>query len=321
MKHYRMTHQEWCNSSRRLKPAELKVLYYLRTFDPFGETWLDIQVSAIADDLGMNKSTVSRALKQLTCSGDIDLEIQVCRVRLRSHVQRLSTDNSLRTDNLLSTDNFDDRYTTSAIATQHLNDHSDLKPLQGGSSEKGECTNNKKNLLKEQQTIGASTIGIDRKAIGTEALIDRIQKAGVLPNKTIQKTIAQLSAELGTPAATAKAVENAISALREQQQAGTVRNPSGFLVAALRGNFTANEAKRQARNHPAGGQPPPEVPDLYTVAAAIDRALIAGDRPFALLKLNTLWAEGWQEQVQELCLLRKQDWGFTVSTRGVGDGR
>jgi hypothetical protein len=98
VKYYRLTHDEWRKSASRLKPAELKVLYYLRTLDPFGDRWLNIQVTAIADDLALNKSTVSRALRE-PAKEEIDLEIETAKIRLRSHVPRFPTDNGFLTDN------------------------------------------------------------------------------------------------------------------------------------------------------------------------------------------------------------------------------
>lgn len=47
---------------------------------------------------------------------------------------------------------------------------------------------------------------------------------------------------------------------------------------------------------------------------------MVGDRAFALLKLQDLWAEGWRDYLEELCRLRK-DWGFRVNAEGVIDGR
>jgi hypothetical protein len=96
-------------------------------------------------------------------------------------------------------------------------------------------------------------------------------------------------------------VENAISALQEQQ--GKVRNPGGFFVAALKRQFTSNEAKRDARQSNS--------PDLNQVSASIDQALLRGDRAWAVGKLQALWNEGWKEEVEELCLLRR-DWAIQM---------
>ena len=150
VRHYRLTCDEWLQACTELKPAEMKVLYYLRTLDPWGDKNLDISVTDIADRLKCNKGTVSRALKALDTSGWIELEINSATVKLHTKNstsnQVLSTDNGLSesnsvvlgsqvlsTDNGLSesnsvvlgsqvlpTDNLDDRQTTPMISRQHL---------------------------------------------------------------------------------------------------------------------------------------------------------------------------------------------------------
>ena len=129
-RHYRLTCDEWLRACTELKPAEMKVLYYLRTLDPWGDKNLEIGVTDIAKVLKCNKGTVSRALKALDASGWIDLEINTATVKLHtknsSSVRVLSVDNGLLQDNTvvsgsqpLSTDNFDDRQTTPTISRQH----------------------------------------------------------------------------------------------------------------------------------------------------------------------------------------------------------
>ncbi|MEM9808155.1 MAG: helix-turn-helix domain-containing protein [Cyanobacteria bacterium P01_D01_bin.56] len=129
-RHYRLTNDEWLRACTELKPAEMKVLYYLRTLDPWGDKNLEISVTDIAKTLKCNKGTISRALKALDTSGWIDLEINTATVKLHtknsSSVWMLSVGNPLSTDNTvvsgsqsLFTDNFDDRQTTPTISRQH----------------------------------------------------------------------------------------------------------------------------------------------------------------------------------------------------------
>ena len=63
--HHRLTNTEWTNTVRDLTFAQVKVLYHIKTLDPFGDRKLEISISQMARDLGLNKSTVSRALKEL----------------------------------------------------------------------------------------------------------------------------------------------------------------------------------------------------------------------------------------------------------------
>jgi hypothetical protein len=144
--------------------------------------------------------------------------------------------------------------------------------------------------------------------IEIEELLQLLRNAGVEANKTIKKTIASLLFQKGS-AATRQMVENSISSLKEQQKRGKVRNPGGFIVAALRRGFTSNEAKRDARERP-------QVPDLVSVEYAIDQALVRGDRAWALGKLQGLWSEGWHDQVEWL-LQNRTDWLFEATAEGV----
>ncbi|MDX2242370.1 MAG: helix-turn-helix domain-containing protein [Leptolyngbyaceae cyanobacterium bins.302] len=82
--HYRLTCEEWLAVSQSLKMAELRVLYYLRTLDPFGDRPLDLKVVDIATATGLTKGTVSKALRTLDCQGYIDLELVAVRVQLKS---------------------------------------------------------------------------------------------------------------------------------------------------------------------------------------------------------------------------------------------
>lgn len=291
-RHYRLTNAEWTLNNKRFKPADIKVLYYLRTINPFGDGWIDIVVTRMADELGIDKSTVSRALKRLACAEEIDLEIQTARVRLISRAPVLPPGNSLPprntlpTGNSLPTDHDRCLQETSAIATQHLSDHSDLKLAQGGSS-KNENVPNKEQTCSNKQTgkKADSLRSIDSGVLGTsadsynedvETLLALVREARVNPNKTITQTILETLQSQGS-AAGAKAVENAISALKEAQDKRYVKNAGGFLVAALRQNFTANAAKKAAREKESSlpetlpGEPPSTIPiaDLSETIALI----------------------------------------------------
>jgi len=67
-----------------LKPAQLKVLFYLKTLNPFGDREIELVISQAAIALGINKSSVSRALKALDDEGWIDLEIVKVKVKIKS---------------------------------------------------------------------------------------------------------------------------------------------------------------------------------------------------------------------------------------------
>ena len=129
-KFYQLEPDEWLTVCKELKPAELKVLYRLRTLDPFGQHPIKFRVIDLAKDLDMNKGTVSRAVQRLAELGYINLEIVEAIATLTTKSKRLSTDNlvvsaqppleniRLSTDNLVVSTQLGCLQTTSAIATQ-----------------------------------------------------------------------------------------------------------------------------------------------------------------------------------------------------------
>jgi hypothetical protein len=129
-KFYQLEPDEWLTVCKELKPAELKVLYRLRTLDPFGQHPIKFRVIDLAKDLDMNKGTVSRAVQRLAELGYINLEIVEAIATLTTKSKRLSTDNlvvstqppleniRLSTDNLVVSTQLSCVQTTSAIATQ-----------------------------------------------------------------------------------------------------------------------------------------------------------------------------------------------------------
>jgi predicted DNA-binding transcriptional regulator len=131
-KFYQLEPDEWLEACKILKPAELKVLYRLRTLDPFGDRPIKFRVIDIAKDLDMNKGTVSRAVQVLGEQGYINVEIVEAIATLTTKTKKLPVENiqeKLCTDNSvvyrqqkgqkkLCGDHPSCVQTTSAIATQ-----------------------------------------------------------------------------------------------------------------------------------------------------------------------------------------------------------
>jgi DNA-binding transcriptional MocR family regulator len=81
-KFYPLQHDEWIKACKELSSGARDVLYYIRTADPYSNG-INITASVIADDLGVHRSTVSRALKELDFKGFINLEIVTARVEIQ----------------------------------------------------------------------------------------------------------------------------------------------------------------------------------------------------------------------------------------------
>ena len=74
-KFYPLKSEEWLNSINQLTHSELKVLYYVRSLDPYNNG-INLTPAQIARDLStektkMHRSTVGRALKTLDRKGFI----------------------------------------------------------------------------------------------------------------------------------------------------------------------------------------------------------------------------------------------------------
>jgi hypothetical protein len=187
-----------------------------------------------------------------------------------------------------------------------------------GTSDSKECTNNRSN---KQEQIGTGTEAdslrsIDSEGIGTAVdssqkldtpILQQITNSGIRINKTIEQALAEAQQNYGSAAA-CRAVENALSSLAEQRKVGTVRNPGGFFVAALRRGFTSNEGKKKAKQGKA--------PDLGQLEMQIDSYLLDGHRDWAEDKLQAVWSDGWESHVRSM-LKNRKDWGFAVSDQGV----
>jgi hypothetical protein len=132
--YYPLTNEEWLKITQELKPAEIVVLYHLRTVTPFGDRPTSVGVRDLAKILKINPGTVSRALKRLDHLGYIDLELIQVKVTIltkgalfeRNHgeggsssTKDGSSEECCLETTVLSVDNTRDRYTTPAIATQH----------------------------------------------------------------------------------------------------------------------------------------------------------------------------------------------------------
>ena len=80
-KFYPLQHEEWIKACKELSPAAKDVLYYIRTSDPYSNG-VELTAAAIARDLDCNRSTVSRAFKELDAKGYVDMEILVAKLRV-----------------------------------------------------------------------------------------------------------------------------------------------------------------------------------------------------------------------------------------------
>jgi hypothetical protein len=87
-KFYPLQNDEWLKATQELRYAEIRVLYYLRTLDPFGQQDNRIKVTDIANIIGLKKGTVSKALCTLKEKDYIHLEVSEAIVSINSFPTR-----------------------------------------------------------------------------------------------------------------------------------------------------------------------------------------------------------------------------------------
>ncbi len=83
-KFYPLQHQEFLNLNRSLTQSELSVYLWLKTNDPFAEKFIEADTQEIANDLGISRRTVQRALVKLQEEKLIDLVINKFKYRMKS---------------------------------------------------------------------------------------------------------------------------------------------------------------------------------------------------------------------------------------------
>jgi len=313
-----------------LTPRGLIYCYFVTHLKPGTE--IQVDVDELCGLLRLGTATYYRAVGALKGKGRLNIRRGQMRVgipvisSLSAHSQSRESDYQSRESDYQSRES---DYQSRESDYQSRESGNSPKPIQDKAFLSCENVPNRSNkYLKEQQTVPPThpvqEADINREGIGTEvdpltadiqSLCIQIQAAGIQPNKTIQATLYTLLMNSDSASAT-RAVRNAISALQEQQSKGTVKNPGGFLNAALRRNFTANQAKVEARHrHQEPDHPQP--PALNQVSIAVDIA-IEQHRDRGIEILQDLWQQGWHDQVEELLLLR-QDWGFLLTQGGVRD--
>ncbi|MBW4591203.1 MarR family transcriptional regulator [Aetokthonos hydrillicola Thurmond2011] len=95
---YQLTNKEWVETVKDLTGAEIKVLYHVRSLDPFGDRELDYSVTQVALQLGLSKGAVSKAFKKLDQMNLICVELVRVKVRVntnKNNITEFSKENSV----------------------------------------------------------------------------------------------------------------------------------------------------------------------------------------------------------------------------------
>ena len=93
-KFYPLQHQEFLKLNQLLTQSELAVYLWLKTNDPFGDKLIEADTQKIAEDLGISRRSVQRALVKLQQEELIELVINKFKYRLKSKLLPQSENNS-----------------------------------------------------------------------------------------------------------------------------------------------------------------------------------------------------------------------------------
>ena len=99
-KFYPLQHQEFLQLNQILTQSELSVYLWLKTNDPFGGKLIEADTQKIAEDLGVSRRSVQRALVKLQQEELIELVINKFKYRLKSQSASQSVNNSRIKDDL-----------------------------------------------------------------------------------------------------------------------------------------------------------------------------------------------------------------------------
>ena len=92
-KFYPLTTQELVRLCSMLTDSELKCLLYLKTINPFGDKFKEIDTAAIAEHIDLSRRSIQRHLKKLE---DLNLiELEFVRVKFKTRTNELLSDSRI----------------------------------------------------------------------------------------------------------------------------------------------------------------------------------------------------------------------------------
>ena len=131
-KFYPLQHQEFLKLNQLLTQSELAVYLWLKTNDPFGSKFVEADTQKIAEDLGISRRSIQRALAKLQQEELIELVVSKFKYRLKSKLLPQSENNSeIKDDPQVTTSGSPDDSkivpTTSVSLQRHQDRYNDKK--------------------------------------------------------------------------------------------------------------------------------------------------------------------------------------------------
>lgn len=330
MTYYPLSVQE-ADKIESLCPLASKLFNFIRTRCPFEHSRPSFSVDDLVARYGAHRDTILRLLRELKAIELLPSQLHARILEFGSQVRRRVESPVKKPDRPKV-----ERSPRSSEAIQK--DRHDLSPNRNPAPDKGSTVTNNRSLNLNQNN--GETPGNEQGWFGQ--IFAAIEEAGIRANNTIQTTIHRLHRDFG-PAAAAKRVELAIESFREQSEKGNVKNPGGFLNAALRRTFTPNDDGYRERkskekfgaSQPAPGRSPspasaapspgaassPALPvppalDLFELQQQCDPLILGGQRSLVAERLQEEIAFGNLNAIRSLLRMRR-DWGFNLENNRI----
>jgi hypothetical protein len=289
---YKLTNSEFLKINELLKDAQLRVYLYLMTLNPWRDRAIEVDTAYIAEMLGLTRRTIQRAIKQLEDLHLVEIEITKFKIKhgQSKSEERITTHGSPSDTRIAkTTDGSPERQmdrlsdtriaeTTDGSPRRHTDRQRETEPLQDGDSSIPQTNKTNKTNKTTTDTHPTHPVVVDNDFLKEkkednldEAIKKEIEALGIKVNPRITEIVMAVEPTV---------VEKAIAYVRDKISAGVAKNPAGYFISFLEGNWEViNTSPRQQDRHPQA--PPvevdPEFLEFYQSAIAdghvINRAI------------------------------------------------
>jgi len=287
----------------KLSGTQYALLLYLWTIDPYGDRWHDIPPpEEIAAVLNVDARTVQRAAQRLQ---DCELfELQIKRWRVRN------TTLSARSPDFPPGKGIQMRTKRSKSPKVDLFVQNRIKMSENGQMDPNVGA-------KAAQGKGSGTLHTIHTDPDSSDLPEKEREAGetASPVENVPEECFELTGEDSLKITTA--YREWLRSKAQKLPAPPVLIEQWIASESLKAT-NQRQFLQEMRRLPQEANIPPPQPSRFQIETAIASALMVGDRPNALARLQGLWRDGQQDLVMVMVQEFPQ-WGFVVQEEGVTD--
>ncbi len=315
--YYPINNNEWVRLVRELRPSQIAILMYLRTLAPFQGQTLSIGIREIAAVLGFNPSTVSRGLKILGRKSFINLELVKVHIQIKmrslsealggqpnSSATKKTTDEAAQTGDSLFSDE-------AQIDDSLFSDERYFAPDNTVASRQQCCLQESSVAYRNPLLPGSNDRPLEP-VQGTDSRAPYINHINQIDRSDHDDFFGAENNDAQNP--TDEELLEFVKAANPK-----ARKPTAYAVTCLKKSRMYWQERFKSHRDGAPKQTPVPVtppPQFFEFESSCRMAMLMGDRPFVLDKLQEAWLHGWRDLVEGLCQMN-QTWGFRVTRDGV----